>query len=170
MSFNDLPFFSSGGSTGESGKDGVSPTITVTDIDGGHSLTIVDKVGTKTINILDGKDGKQGPQGPQGDPGNKGDKGDTGEQGPKGEQGIQGETGANGTNGKDGKDGRGIKTVVIDENGELVITYTDNTEVPLGKVVGEQGPQGEPGTYTLTEVDKAEIVAAVLAEINAQQS
>ena len=38
-----------------------------------------------------------------------------------------GKDGVNGTNGKDGADGVGIKNVSIDENGNLLITYTDGT-------------------------------------------
>ena len=48
------------GDTGASGRDGVdgqdgySPTIAVTDITGGHRVTITDKTGTKTFNVMDG--------------------------------------------------------------------------------------------------------------------
>ena len=63
----------------------------------------------------------------------------------------------------------------ITDTGELLITYTSNEEVNLGKIVGNDGaqgpigPQGEPGLpYVLTAEDKEEIVAAVLAEINPQ--
>lgn len=155
MSFYDLPFFPSGGSTGETGKDGISPTISVTDIAGGHRLTIADASGTKTVDVLDGKQGIQGIQGIQGE---------------KGATGEPGATGATGPEGPAGKDGVGIKSVTINSQGELVIVYSNsNTEVNLGKVVGAQGLQGEQGPiYVLTEEDKAEIVAAVLAELDTQ--
>lgn len=39
------------------GEDGISPTITVTDTDGGHQLTIKDKNGTQTVDIKDGAGG-----------------------------------------------------------------------------------------------------------------
>lgn len=45
---------------GRDGNDGVSPTITVTNIDGGHRLTITDANGRKTIDIMDGTDGTDG--------------------------------------------------------------------------------------------------------------
>jgi hypothetical protein len=54
MSLHDLPFFPVSGGSKEAGKDGISPTITVTEIDGGHKLTIVDVTGTKNIDILNG--------------------------------------------------------------------------------------------------------------------
>ena len=53
MSMYDLPFFPSSGGTGDTGKDGISPTITVTEIDDGHRLTIVDVQGSKTVDIKD---------------------------------------------------------------------------------------------------------------------
>ena len=45
---------------GEAGTDGVSPTVTVEEIDGGHSVTITDASGDKPFDVLDGKDGKDG--------------------------------------------------------------------------------------------------------------
>lgn len=45
---------------GEDGADGVSPTIAVTNITGGHRLTITDANGTKTVDVMDGEDGANG--------------------------------------------------------------------------------------------------------------
>lgn len=42
------------------GVDGVSPTITVATITGGHRITITDVNGTHTVDVLDGKDGDAG--------------------------------------------------------------------------------------------------------------
>ena len=42
---------------GEDGQDGVSPTVSVTDITGGHRVTITDADGTKTFDVMDGEDG-----------------------------------------------------------------------------------------------------------------
>ena len=91
MSFGDLPFFSSGGGAGETGKDGVSPTISVEDISGGHRLTIIDATGRKTVDVMNGTAGPQGEQGIQGE---------------KGETGAAGQNGANGKDGQNGKDGK----------------------------------------------------------------
>ena len=165
MSFNDLPFFSSGGATGESGKDGVSPTISITDIEGGHRLTIVDVTGSKTIDIMNGIDGKSGVDGTNGTNGltpsiNASGNWQIGstDTGVKA-KGIDGKDGNNGTN------GRGIKAVTISE-GDLVVTYTDDISENIGRVVGETGGQGP--AYTLTDEDRASIVDAVLAELNTQ--
>lgn len=116
--FYDLPFFPIGPSDGVSGKDGVSPTISVEDISGGHRLIIVDATGRRTVDILDGIVG------------------------PQGEPGIPGGAGKDGAA---GKDGLGVKSLAVNNLGELIITYTDNANVNLGKIVGATGPQGEPG-------------------------
>lgn len=79
-----------------------------------------------------------------------------GEQGVKGDQGIQGvqgEKGEQGVPGVDGKDGVGVESALVNQNGELVITYTDGGEVNLGKVVGPQGIQGDPGEKGETGAD-----------------
>ncbi|WP_141741471.1 ExeM/NucH family extracellular endonuclease [Corynebacterium sp. HMSC05E07] len=43
-------------------------------------------------------------------------------------------------------DARGIKSVTIDDNGHLIITYTDGTTEDAGKVVGADGKDGKDGT------------------------
>ena len=45
---------------GEPGNDGKSPAVTVTDIENGHRVSITDKDGTKTIDVLNGQTGKTG--------------------------------------------------------------------------------------------------------------
>ena len=42
------------------GEDGFSPEITVEDITGGHRVTVVDKDGTETFDVMDGEDGDTG--------------------------------------------------------------------------------------------------------------
>lgn len=50
------------------GDPGVSPTVTVQDITGGHRIVITDETGTSSVDVLNGK---------QGDPGKPGDTGAT---------------------------------------------------------------------------------------------
>ena len=50
----------SGDFKGEPGNDGKSPVIAVTDIENGHRVSITDKDGTKTIDVLNGQTGKTG--------------------------------------------------------------------------------------------------------------
>ena len=45
---------------GEPGKDGVSPTVLVEDIEGGHRVTITDAAGSKSFDVLNGADGSPG--------------------------------------------------------------------------------------------------------------
>lgn len=45
------------GPAGKDGADGISPVVAVEDIDGGHRVTITDKDGTKSFDVMNGKDG-----------------------------------------------------------------------------------------------------------------
>ncbi len=47
----------------QDGNDGVSPTISIATITGGHRLTITDADGPKNFDVLDGAPGDQGPAG-----------------------------------------------------------------------------------------------------------
>lgn len=148
--FYDLPFFPIGPNEGTNGNDGVSPTISVEDITGGHRLIIVDATGRKTVDILDGLQGPQGeqgtkgdvgPQGPAGEQGAKGDKGDKGEPGPQGIQGEQGLTGPQGPQGEQGPVGPQGPKGDTGEQGQKGETGLTGPEGPRG----EQGEQGLPG-------------------------
>lgn len=65
------------GATGPAGADGYSPAVSVTDIPGGHRVTITDETHPLGVSFdvmdgtdgTDGQDGSPGPQGPQGQPG-----------------------------------------------------------------------------------------------------
>lgn len=48
------------GAPGPAGADGFSPAVTVTDIPGGHRVTITDSNGDKSFDVMDGKDGTGG--------------------------------------------------------------------------------------------------------------
>ena len=45
------------GQNGTDGEDGVSPIITVSDIEGGHRVTITDAKGTQSFDVMNGEDG-----------------------------------------------------------------------------------------------------------------
>lgn len=57
MSFS---FHNLKGVPGTPGQDGVSPTVSVSEITGGHEVEITDKVGTQTFDVMDGTDGQDG--------------------------------------------------------------------------------------------------------------
>lgn len=153
---------------GDTGANGVSPTVSISKNGKVTTITIKDATGTKTATINDGTDGA------------KGDKGDTGEQGPQGPQGATGATGPRGPQGIQGPQG---------EKGEPgdPFTYADFTAEQLAALKGEKGEKGDTGAtgaqgpagadgYTpvkgtdyWTAADKQEIVSNVLAALpNAQ--
>lgn len=109
-----------------------------------------------------GPEGPKGDTGLQGPTGPEGPKGDTGLQGPIGPEGVKGEAGreiilqiANDyiqwqyegdviwtdlimladLTGEAGSDGLGIESVIINEFGELIITYTDGTQHNAGDII-----------------------------------
>jgi hypothetical protein len=87
-----------------------------------------------------GAQGPKGDTGPAGKDGAKGDKGDKGDTGPQGPQGDKGDPGAPGTNGKDGTNGTNGKD-------------------------GADGYTPVKGKDYFTEVDKSEMVSAVIAKL-----
>lgn len=98
------------GAQGVAGKDGHTPTITI----GVNGHWYVDGVDTGYNAI--GVPGAGGAQGEKGDKGDKGDQGEAGQQGPKGDTGVS------------------VVSTRIDENGHLICTMSDGTEIDAGKV------------------------------------
>ncbi|MBQ8429595.1 MAG: hypothetical protein IJX30_05825 [Clostridia bacterium] len=122
------------GPQGEPGKDGVD--------------------GEDGKDGVDGEDGKDGVDGEDGKDGVDGEDGQDGAQGPVGPQGPQGEPGADG---EDGVDGRGIVSVAYDADGNLVITYTDNTTetvvMPEAPVAPEAPECEHTNNYKMATID-----------------
>ena len=94
-----------------------------------------------------GAAGAKGNKGDTGATGAKGDKGDTGATGATGAKGDKGDTGATGATGDKGdkgdkgdtgEAGRGIISTQIDEEGHLIITYSDDTTEDAGSVRQEK--------------------------------
>ena len=83
----------------------------------------------------------QGPQGPQGPHGS---------QGVRGVRGLQGPTGIQGTEGSQGSQGIGIKEVVIEADGNMYMTYTNDVIANIGYVVGTTGPKGISENFSNT--------------------
>lgn len=104
------------GPAGENGSDGVSVvSIEKTGSDGlvdTYTITLSDNT-TTTFTVTNGENGQAGQQGPQG------------------VQGPQGETGAAG---QDGSNGVSVSSAIIDENGDLIVTLSDNTVVNAGHI------------------------------------
>ena len=104
------------GADGKPGADGVSPSIAVTQITGGHHVSVTDAAGTKGFDVLDGAKGADGAPG------------------------IPGSPGAAGTPGADGT----TFTPSVDVNGDL--SWTNDGGKPNPDTVNIKGPQGSPGT------------------------
>lgn len=94
------------------------------------TITYLNSDEVTTFTIYDGKDGLNGKDGINGT------------NGTNGKDGIDGVDGIDGAN---GKDGIGIKAIEINVSGELIITYSNDTKVNLGVVVGESGKDGING-------------------------
>lgn len=113
------------------GNDGFSPDIEIQQITNGYRIIITDKDGTESFDIFNGIDGKDGSMGA------------TGPQGPQG---------APGRDGVPGEDGIGINSIEINDKGELVLYYSNNTEVNLGKIVGADGIDGKDGVSVSSSI------------------
>ena len=111
---------------GLDGKDGISITETIIN-DNGELVVTYSDGNTSNLGIVVGADGKDG------------------QNGTNGVDGKDGVDGVNGLDGKNGTDGVGITETSINEYGELVITYSDNSTVNLGTVVGKDGINGVDG-------------------------
>ncbi len=55
---------------------------------------------------------------------------------------LKGKDGNDGSDGKDGFDGTSVVDVTINEDGHLILTLSDDTEIDAGKVVGKDGIDG----------------------------
>lgn len=104
------------GIPGNDGADGVSPAISVSNITGGHRITITDKSGTKNVDVMDGEDGKSGSDGTNGSNG----------------RGITSVTRTSG-NGSAGT------------TDTYTIKYTDNTTSTFSVYNGKNGSDGASG-------------------------
>lgn len=53
------------GAQGDPGDDGVSPSVSVSEITGGHQVSVTDAQGTETFDVMNGQAGPAGPSGGQ---------------------------------------------------------------------------------------------------------
>ena len=87
-----------------------------------------------------------------------------GESGKDGKDGKDGVDGKDGKDGVDGKNGIGIKSVEVDENGDLKVTLDDGTVLNAGKVTAdeptEEGTEGLQ--YQKVKGENGEYTAAVV--------
>lgn len=148
------------------GADGFSPAVEVRAIDGGHRITITDKSGTKTVDVMDGEDGDPG------DPG-RGIKSiaRTSGNGAAGTQDTYTITYTDGTtstfqvrNGANGKAGDDGITPHIGSNGNWYIGSTD-TGVRAKGLNGTDGNTPVRGVDYWTPDDQEAVVQQVIAAL-----
>lgn len=152
------------GPPGPQGDPGISPTITVTDIAGGHRITITDAQGTQTFDVMDGAEGAAGHDGQDGADGispvaSVSKAGNTatitvtdrsGTTTATVSDGRDGSAGKDGAAGKDGKDGISPSASVTKSGGTATITITDANGTTTATVSdgtdGRDGSNGRDGS------------------------
>lgn len=136
------------GQNGENGKDGVDGQNGTDGKDGKNG-----KNGSDGSNGTNGRDGSNGTNGRDGNDGRNGNDGRDGADGQNNGNGQNGSDGQDGQDGMNGQDGTSIVSSEIDENGHLIITYSNGTKQDVGKVVGENGQDGKDGINGTNGVD-----------------
>ena len=172
------------GADGEDGKDGTSPVVSVSNITGGHRITIKDANGTKTVDVLNGSDGKPGKDGQDGKAGNgiksavlnadytltltfdDGTKYTTpsirGEKGTNGKTPVKGVDYFDGKDGQDGQDGVSPTVSVSTITGGNRITLTDKNGTKSVDVMnGSDGEDGNDGVSPTVAVSKSGKVTTI---------
>ena len=167
------------GGGGEDGEDGFSPTISVSEITGGHKLTITDINGEKSVDVMNGKDGISLSKAEINSDGNlvltfsngsavnvgkvvgSDGKSPTVEVSKSGKVTTVRITDANGTKTatiNDGADGTSVTVSSVSEStasgGSNVVTFSDGKKVSI-----KNGKDADP--YILTATDKNEIAQNV---------
>lgn len=156
------------GEKGEAGKDGISiESVEKVDSEGltdTYKITYSDGSST-TFTVTNGKDGSDGEDGTSITDVDVNDAGElviylVGEPVNLGK--IVGENGQDGEDGKDGANGVGIEGATIDENGDLILSLSNDTEINVGKVKGEDGQDGTDGkdgiSITGVKIEDGELV------------
>ena len=149
---------------GEDGEDGVSPTVTITEVSGGHTVKITDKdhpLG-QTFTVADGVNGTDGEDGTDGDDGFSPDVAISEITGghrititdllhPEGQifDVMNGADGADGTDGEDGVNGVGIASIAkTSTSGNIdtyTITLTNGSTSTFTVTNGNDGVDGQDG-------------------------
>lgn len=125
------------GAPGADGADGFSPTVSVTEITGGHQLTVTDAEGDHTFSVMDGADGAAGQDGQDGQDGFS----------PRATVTKSGST---------------ATITITDATGTTTQTISDGATGPQGP----QGPKGDTGEVSQAEFDDlAEDVSDLKKEI-----
>lgn len=141
------------------GTDGVSPTVTVSEITGGHRITITDVNGSRTVDVMDGEDGEDGKDGKDGSDGYSPTITVTDITGGHrvtvtDANGTRTFDVIDGTDGKDGKDGTDG-----DDGYSPVVTITNITGGHRVTITDADHPQGQSFDVMDGEVSEADLEA-----------
>ena len=136
------------------GNDGVSPTVEITEVEGGYKLTITDRDGTKEAVILDGADGRGIMMFYQSKVTTL--PGDTNEWTVLYTDGTQSVISVK--NGEDGEDGRSVNIESITESdedgGENIVQFSSfRPNDPNTRLIIKNGKTGSPGHTPQKGVD-----------------
>lgn len=134
------------GQDGQDGRDGFSPTVQIVDGSHSHAITITDVSGIHTATILDGIDGSQGPQGP------------SGSDGKDGKDGKDGQDGAPGRDGQDGQDGYSPSASVSKSGKVATITITDKSGTTTAQI--SDGDSGDAPVQSVNGKTGAVVLSA----------
>jgi len=148
------------GPAGADGQDGVSPEVTISEITGGHSVTITDAdhPSGQSFNVMDGADGQDGAPGADGNDGvspevtiasiTGGHSVTITDADHPGGQSFNVMDGADGAAGSDGQDGVSPEVTISEITGGHSVTITD-ADHPGGQsfnvMDGTDGQDGAPG-------------------------
>ena len=144
------------GRDGTNGTDGVSPAVTITDITGGHRVTITDAEhpNGQTFDVMDGTDGQTGPSGDDGysptasvsKSGSTATITITDKNGTTTATVSDGSNGSNGQDGQPGADGYSPTASVTKSGSTATITITDKNGTTTATVSdGQNGTNGQDG-------------------------
>lgn len=124
------------GPPGRKGEDGVSPTIAVNYIEGGHRVTITDTTGTRSFDVPDGAQGEPGEGVPSG--------------------GAQGQVLKKASNADYDTEWADESGTILSVNGQTGVVVLDSTDIdhdnePISDILGgEQTASGNIVTFTDT--------------------
>lgn len=130
------------------GTDGVSPTVKVEDIAGGHRVTITDKDGSKQFDVMNGSDGAPGKDGSPGQDGAPGSPGKDGSDGAPGADGYSPTIEVSAITG-------GYRITITDKNGSKTVDVLDGQNGAAGSP-GADGAPGEDGVSPTVEITEIE--------------
>ena len=146
----------SGEFDGPPGDDGFSPTVEVTEIEGGHQVAITDVDGAKTFDVMDGEGGGSATS----PTANVVKVGNTATITITDKNGTTTATVTDGANGQGGNDGA---TYTPSVSADGIISWTNDGGKANPPSVSIKGPKGDD--YVLTAQDKADIAAKVTAPV-----